>query len=186
MLDKVYEGKDFVYAYALAEIKSLKATNVMLGVGSDDAVKVWLNGKLVHENWIPRAVNKDDDIIPLKLVKGSNQILLKVQDIQGGWAFIVRMLDKAALSDQLNSATGNGNLDKINFLIEGGADISAKNTGGITPVIAAKLGGRDDVVQLLLKKGAKDEPVPSAETLLDAFYASLKNKEAPGLSLIHI
>ena len=126
ILDKIYEGKDFAYAYALAEIKAVKPTNVMLGVGSDDGVRLWHNGKLIHDNWIPRGVNKDDDIIPLKLVKGSNQILLKVQDIKGGWSFVVRMLDKAALSDQLSSAAGNGNLDKINSLIEGGADVNAK------------------------------------------------------------
>ncbi len=58
VLDKVYEGKDFVYAYALAELKAPKAMNVMLGVGSDDGVKVWHNGKLVHENWIPRGIIK--------------------------------------------------------------------------------------------------------------------------------
>ena len=54
-LDTFYKGKDFVYAYALAEIKATKAINVMLGVGSDDGIKVWLNGKLVHDNWIPEA-----------------------------------------------------------------------------------------------------------------------------------
>jgi len=83
MLDKVFDEKerDYVYAYALAEIKAQKPEIVTLGIGSDDGIKIWLNGKLVHENWVPRGVNKDDDIIPLQLVKGSNQILLKVQDM---------------------------------------------------------------------------------------------------------
>ena len=113
----------------------------------------------------------------MKLVKGSNQVLLKVQDIKGGWGFVARMLDKAALTDQLNIAAGNGNLDKIKLLIEGGADINAGNESGITPIIAAKIGGRDDVVQMLLKKGAKDKDVPSSETLVDNFYSSLKGKK---------
>ena len=153
-LDSFYKGKDYVYAYALAEIKASAPTNVMLAVGSDDGIKIWHNGKLVHDNWIPRAVNKDEDLVPLKLVKGSNQILLKVQDMEGGWGFEARMLDKAALTDQLNAAAGNGNLDKIKMLIDGGADINAANENGITPLIAAKIAGRDEVVQMLLKKGA--------------------------------
>ena len=86
-LDAYYKSKDFAYAYALAEIKSATTNNVILGLGSDDGVKVWLNGKLVHDNWIPRAVNKDDDLVPLKLVKGSNQLLIKVQDMTGWLGF---------------------------------------------------------------------------------------------------
>jgi CubicO group peptidase (beta-lactamase class C family) len=186
MLDTIFDKKnpDFVYAYAVAEIKAEKAGTVMLGLGSDDAVKVWLNGKLVHENWIPRGVNKDDDVIPLKLVKGSNQVLVKIQDMQGGWGFIVRLLDKAALGDHLGSAAGRGDLDKMNFLIESGADINAKSSTGITPLLAAKIAGREDAVQLLKKKGAKDEAIPSAESLIDAYYTTLMNKEAPGIAVL--
>jgi CubicO group peptidase (beta-lactamase class C family) len=183
-LDTFYKGKDFVYAYALAEIKASDATNVIFALGSDDGIKVWLNGKLVHDNWIPRGVNKDNDLVPLKLVKGSNQVLLKVQDIKGGWGFVARMLDKAAMADQLNIAAGNGNLDKIKLLIEGGADVNAANETGITPIVAAKIGGRDDVIQMLLKKGAKDKDVPSSETIIDNLYSSLKGKEAPGIAVL--
>ena len=183
-LDTIYKGKDFVYAYALAEIKASAPSSVILAVGSDDGIKVWLNGKLVHDNWIPRGVNKDDDLVPLKLIKGSNQVLLKVQDIKGGWGFVSRMLDKDAIADQLNIAAGNGNLDKIKLLIEGGADINATNKNGITPIVAAKIGGRDDVIQMLLKKGARDNDVPSSEIIVDNFYSSLKGKEAPGIAVL--
>ena len=183
-LDSFYKRKEFAYAYALAEIKASAPTSVMLAVGSDDGIKVWLNGKVVHDNWIPRGVNKDDDLVPLKLVKGSNQVLLKVQDIKGGWAFAARMLDKAALTDQLNIAAGKGNTDKIKMLIDGGADINAGNKTGITPIIAAKISGRDDIVQMLLKMGAKDKNVPSPEILTDNFYNSLKGEEVPGIAVL--
>jgi hypothetical protein len=132
-LDTLFKRKDFVYAYALAEINADVPTNVMLGLGSDDGIKVWHNGKLVHDNWIPRGIQKDNDLVPLKLVKGSNQVLLKVQDINGGWGFTARILDKAALTDQFNIAAGNGNFDKINELLEGGADINGANKIGVTP-----------------------------------------------------
>jgi len=183
-LDSFYKRKNYVYAYALAEIKATTPINVILALGSDDGIKVWHNGKLVHDNWIPRGVQKDNDLVPLKLVKGSNQILLKVQDLEGGWGFAARMLDKAALRDHLNAASGNGNVDKINLLIEGGADINAVNENGITPLIAAKIGGRENVVQLLMKKGAVEKNVPSAEILTDNYYHSLKGKESPGIALL--
>ena len=183
-LDTLFTKRDFVYAYALAEIKAAAPTTVVLALGSDDGIKVWHNGKLVHDNWIPRGVVKDNDLVPLKLVKGSNQVLLKVQDMSGGWGFAARMLDKDALSEQLNIAAGNGNLDKINLLIEGGADVNAGNKIGVTPITTAKIAGRDDVVQLLLKKGGKDNKIPSAEIVIDNYYTSLKGKEASGIAVL--
>src|SRR5688572_8405520 len=98
-LDSFYKGKDYVYVYAMAEIRTSAPTGAILAIGSDDGLKVWHNGKLVHENWIARGLEKDNDLIPLKLVKGSNQLVLKVQDMQGGWAFSARLLDKAALTE---------------------------------------------------------------------------------------
>ena len=183
-LDTIYQGKDFVYAYALAEIKVTAPTNVVLALGSDDGVKVWHNGKLVHENWIPRGANKDDDLVPLKLVKGSNQLLLKVQDLERGWGFVARILDKTGLTDQLNTAASNGNIDKIKMLVDGGADVNAGNKNGISPIIVAKISGRDEVVQLLLKYGASDKPVPSSEAITDNFYSSLKEKAASGIAVL--
>jgi hypothetical protein len=53
--------KDYAVAYALADLESPSATSVVAGLGSDDAVKVWLNGKPVHRNWTLRAHSKDQD-----------------------------------------------------------------------------------------------------------------------------
>jgi CubicO group peptidase (beta-lactamase class C family) len=182
-LDTFFNGTDFVFAYALAEIRTTAPVKAVLALGSDDGIRVWHNGKLVHENWVPRGVTKDDDIVPLQLVKGSNQILLKVQDMQQGWGFVARLLDKKALASQLNTATANGNLDKMQVLIDHGADVNAE-TDGISAVTAAKIAGRNEAVQLLLKKGAKDNVVPSAETIADNLYKSLREKNHPGIAVL--
>lgn len=183
-LDSIYHGQDFVYAYALSEIKADAAGKAFLAVGSDDGIKVWLNGKLVHDNWAPRGVNKDEDLIPVTLVKGSNQLLLKVQDIRGGWAFAARLLDKSALADQLIKAAANGQVEKIKSLTAAGADINAANENGITPLAAAKVSGRSEIVDMLLKNGAKDVPVPSSEKLTDSYYNSLTEKMYPGVAVL--
>ena len=183
-LDDFFQGKNFAYAYALAEIQASAPANVMLSVGSDDGIKIWHNGKLVHDNWIPRAVVKDNDLVPLNLVKGSNQILLKVQDMEGGWGFVARVLDKEGLTEQLNTAAANGNLDQIKLLEEGGANINAAAKNGMTPIMAAKIGGRNDVVKMLLARGAKDQPVIASEKIIDNLYSSLKEKGYPGIAVL--
>ena len=74
--DSIFKHPDFVSAYAYAVIVSDEARHAVLGVGSDDALKVWHNGKLVHRNWIPRGIVPDNDIIPLSLVKGKNELIV--------------------------------------------------------------------------------------------------------------
>jgi len=97
---------------------------------------------------------------------------VKVQDIEGGWGFVARMLDKEGMTEQLNTAAANGNLDQIKLLEEGGANINAAARNGLTPLMAAKIGGRNDVVKILLAKGAKDQPVISSEKIVDNLYSS--------------
>ena len=75
-LTKVFGEMNFVVAYAFADIDSSEAKDALLGIGSDDSVKVWLNGNLIHEKWIGRGVNKDNDVVPITFQKGSFRLLL--------------------------------------------------------------------------------------------------------------
>src|SRR5262245_5708164 len=47
-LIRANQPKEHVVAYAWAEIEMPEAEKMLFGIGSDDAVKVWLNGELVH------------------------------------------------------------------------------------------------------------------------------------------
>jgi CubicO group peptidase (beta-lactamase class C family) len=176
--------KDFAAAYALAELKSDKEQNVFLSLGSDDGVRVWLNGSLVHDNWIPRGVNADDDLVALKLTKGSNQLLLKVQDISQGWGFMARILDMSGLSDRLAKSVARGNLDEVKMLTEGGADVNVKSKAGLTALHAAKLAGRDDIATYLVSKGAQQTAMPSAAELVDNQFSSLNGKKTAGVAVL--
>ena len=84
----------FKVAYAWAQIDMPEARSGILGIGSDDHVKVWLNGELVHENWVEggRGVVADNDRVPVTFRKGTNQLVLKVQDGGGPWGFACRLL----------------------------------------------------------------------------------------------
>lgn len=84
-------GRDYVVGYAWAEFDSPRETEALLGLGSDDGVKLWLNGELVHDKWMRRQSRVDDDIVPLRLKKGANRILIKIQNATIDWSFMYRL-----------------------------------------------------------------------------------------------
>jgi CubicO group peptidase (beta-lactamase class C family) len=81
-----------VVAYAYATLRAKKPGRTHLGVGSDDGVRIWLNGELVHENLVNRGVNKDQDRVAVELRKGDNTILVKIEQGHGGWGFALRCM----------------------------------------------------------------------------------------------
>jgi hypothetical protein len=91
-LTQVYDDW-FVVAYAWAQIEMPEETHGVLGIGSDDSVKVWLNGKLVHRNLVVRGVIADNDHVPVTFKKGKNQLVLKILNTGGPWGFACRLLE---------------------------------------------------------------------------------------------
>ena len=182
--DSIFNHPDFVSAYAYAIIESDAPKKAMLGIGSDDALKVWVNGKLVHKMFTARGVAIDNDVIPVSLQKGKNEILLEVQDINGGWAFTARFLDKKALSNALVKAVHVGDLDQTKSIIEGGADINAKGDGGLSPLDVARISGRQDAEKLLMDNGAKATEVPAPDKLVHALYSKLDGQPNPGIAVL--
>jgi hypothetical protein len=82
----------FVVAYAWAQVDMPEQTNAVLGIGSDDCIKVWLNGKLVHEHRGGRGAVADSDHVPVTFNKGNNQLVLKILNYGGPWGFACRLL----------------------------------------------------------------------------------------------
>jgi hypothetical protein len=88
------EHDDRKIAYLWAQIDMPEDRAGTLGIGSDDGVKVWLNGELVHNNWMHRIVRADNDRVPVTLRKGKNELVLKVQNVIDPWGFCCRLLDE--------------------------------------------------------------------------------------------
>lgn len=61
-----------------------------LELGSDDGIKVWLNGRLVHSNNTQRAVVPASDVVRVTLNTGWNPMMVKVTQNNLGWGFCVR------------------------------------------------------------------------------------------------
>ena len=77
---------DAYAAYALINIVSPnRQANVRMGVGSDDSVKVWLNGEVVHVNAINRSTIGISDFFNADLEAGNNLLMVKVSDTGLNW-----------------------------------------------------------------------------------------------------
>lgn len=55
-------------------------------IGSGDAVKVWLNGALIHENAVDRDADDYQDTVGVVLKRGENFLLVAVYEGKGWWS----------------------------------------------------------------------------------------------------
>ncbi|MYF56852.1 hypothetical protein F4225_14145 [Candidatus Poribacteria bacterium] len=76
---------DDVTAYGLVTLVAADTMEVELLAGSDDSIKVWVNGEVVHNNAVNRGRARWSDTFTATLVKGNNIVLVKVSDRGGGW-----------------------------------------------------------------------------------------------------
>ena len=86
-LDKVVGRAESAVAYAYAEIESIHGRETVLRCGSDDGIKVWLNGKVVHANDTQRSYSAGQDEAAIYLQEGVNRLLVKITNQVGGWGF---------------------------------------------------------------------------------------------------
>jgi hypothetical protein len=90
---KIFQSADEAVSYAYRTIEVDNSVNLKIGLGSNDGVKLWINGDMVHQNKTSRKAEPNQDILVIKLKKGLNTILLKVDQLGGGWGFYFSLLD---------------------------------------------------------------------------------------------
>jgi hypothetical protein len=78
-------GGDNRAAYLRTSVWSEAPRDVFLEIGSDDGVKVWAGGRLVHANNVQRGCTPGEDRVPVSLQEGWNALLVKVTQGTGGW-----------------------------------------------------------------------------------------------------
>jgi HEAT repeat protein len=84
-------GGDNRAAYLRTNVWSDKSRKVLLELGSDDGIKVWLNGQVVHANNATRPADPGQDKVEVTLKQGWNPLLLKVTQGGGEWAVCARI-----------------------------------------------------------------------------------------------
>jgi hypothetical protein len=94
-LDHFTVGKrDNIAAYAVRTFTSDKARDVRIFTGSDDALRVWLNGELVTEALALRAAEMDSESNSAKIRAGENTLIAEVSQGAGGWGLYLRIDDQ--------------------------------------------------------------------------------------------
>lgn len=125
--------------YSLVRFDVPSAQRMQLLVGSEDGVKVWHNGKLVFTNDVVRPLQQLDDVVPLDLLAGSNDILVRVrmQSGRGGQYLHFKHLgdvklslpekpDGLSLADRLKSAGGGSQpIDPKFFAVDWSAAVKS-------------------------------------------------------------
>ncbi len=67
-----------------------------IGLGSDDGIKVWLNGTLVHSNNAARVLSPEADTLTLPLLDKDNFLVVKIYNVSGGCGFYFNIRDDGA------------------------------------------------------------------------------------------
>lgn len=74
-------------AYAYRTMESDTDKTVQISLGSNDGVKLWLNGELLLSSKTSRVARPRDELVTFPLKKGTNTVLVKIDQLGGGWGF---------------------------------------------------------------------------------------------------
>jgi len=78
-------------AYGIATIDAVEDGEAELLIGSDDGIRVWLNGAQVHEKSEQRPVVPGSDVVRVRLRRGANQLVVKLANDRSNWGWSVHV-----------------------------------------------------------------------------------------------
>jgi hypothetical protein len=73
--------------YLYRKITAPSGRKMTVSLGSNDAIKAWANGRVIHDNNVQRGVEPDQDSVTFQLEPGENELLLKVVNYGNAYAF---------------------------------------------------------------------------------------------------
>ncbi|HEY1957219.1 MAG TPA: alpha/beta hydrolase-fold protein [Polyangiaceae bacterium] len=85
--------KTDLIAYAAGTLHVARAEKIIMLLGSDDGVRLSVDGKVVLLREEARPQRDDDDAVVLDLAAGDHPILFKLHQRDGAWSFRVRFVD---------------------------------------------------------------------------------------------
>lgn len=83
---KLWPARSRAIAYAYTELESSVERSVAATVGSGNNIQLRLNGELLYESRLSRKPEPDKDTVILRLRKGLNTLLAKVEGGQDNWS----------------------------------------------------------------------------------------------------
>jgi len=82
-------GGELRVAYLRTTLRAKGTTRVRLEIYSDDGVKAWLNGRVIHANNTMRPIPEKPDVVDVTLQEGANELMLKITQNNMPWGAVV-------------------------------------------------------------------------------------------------
>ena len=158
-------------AYAFLNIISPRDQTVRMGVGSDDSIKVWLNGQVVHRNNTNRKTSGIQDTFRVNLKAGNNPLLVKVNDDWENWGMFFKIYLEPTEYTTSIYTTGELHSNAADVNEDGQVDIhdlilvirALGQTAPVDPRIDINNDGRVDKTDLLIiVENLDDSAIPAA------------------------
>ncbi|MCA0447831.1 MAG: hypothetical protein LCH54_16555 [Bacteroidetes bacterium] len=89
--------------YFLERVDCKNDETRFLSIGSDDGVQVWVNGDSLLFSHKGRRVLPFDDVVQVKLKKGSNIVLFKIDQTSGGWGLYRKWISEFEVEHKINN-----------------------------------------------------------------------------------
>lgn len=168
-------------AYGSILIDSPEEQDTLMFAGSDDAVKVWLNGEIVHENFVDRPAYDYQDVFRLTLKQGKNVLLVAVYEAYGGWSgffgfengAVYEILPPRGLSVDVNQ---DGKINRSDILQVFLSLLHSKDNAQINPHADVNKDGVVNIADLQYVIDYLDDPVTGAAPALQHTKHHLKGK----------
>ena len=90
----LFEQTDFCAMYISRPVSAPRDTTLALSLGSDDGIKVWLDGNLLLQHDVSRGVQPDQEELELGLPRGEHRLLLKINNGQGDFGFYFAVVNR--------------------------------------------------------------------------------------------
>lgn len=154
-LSELLHPKDMVIAYAFTQVISPKDQKVILSLGSNDGIQVFLNGEKVHESHplYGRWLQNDNDYVPVDLKKGINNLMLKIDQGVGDFGYVARFFDYDSIQTSIRK-----NIEKYKDLkVVAFADTLVTSFGSRDKISILNPSGKVTIEMIHEKKGKLEE-----------------------------
>jgi len=176
-------------AFLESQLDGGKGGKKILSVGSDDAIKIWINGHLVVEEWVYRDLTPNEELYVVELKPGVNQIQALLVNLKGPWGFFISCPDRQSAGDLLAKSVIDSNYSRARLLLESDTDLSRKTPFHLPLLETAQLMRRTHIEDLLRSGGVRESLLawshyPKLVQIFGPWFMP-KNKTKPGHGFLY-